>query len=198
MKNKKIIRKITQGVYVLTTTGGGCIVDAVSQISAGETPLISVAVMKSNYTNELLRKNKQFALSVLGKNVNPEIIDTFGMHSMRDMNKFEKTEILDEEVPVIKNSLGYMICEIVECIENETHTLWIGRLKEADVFHEEEALSYQYYQEHKESYVKVKTENGKTLWICTVCGYIYEGEILPEEWKCPICGVDPTYFQKKQ
>lgn len=48
MKNKKITRKITQGVYVLTTAGGGCVVDAVSQVSAGDNPLIAVAVMKSN------------------------------------------------------------------------------------------------------------------------------------------------------
>ena len=54
MKNKKITRKISQGMYVLTTKNGGCIVDAVSQISIGDNPLIAVAVMKSNYTNELL------------------------------------------------------------------------------------------------------------------------------------------------
>lgn len=53
MKNKKITRKITQGMYVLTTNGGGCMVDAVSQVSAGDNPLIAVAVMKNNYTNEL-------------------------------------------------------------------------------------------------------------------------------------------------
>ena len=54
MKNKKITRKIIQGMYVLTTQNGGCIVDAVSQISAGENPLVSVAVMKKNYTLSLL------------------------------------------------------------------------------------------------------------------------------------------------
>ena len=70
MKNKKITRKITQGIYALTTKNGGCIVDAVSQISAGENPLISVAVMKNNYTNKLLKENQTFALSVLGMNVN--------------------------------------------------------------------------------------------------------------------------------
>ncbi len=57
-----ITRKISQGMYVLTTQGGGCIVDAVSQISGGDSPLIAVAVMKKNYTNELLKKNNKFAL----------------------------------------------------------------------------------------------------------------------------------------
>ena len=88
MKNKKITRKISQGMYVLTTNGGGCIVDAVSQISAGENPLISVAVMKSNYTNELMHNNNKFAISVLGHDVDPNIIKTFGFNSMRDINKF--------------------------------------------------------------------------------------------------------------
>lgn len=89
MKNKKITRKITQGVYALTTLGGGCIVDAVSQVSSGEEPLIAVSVMKTNYTHDLLMKKNQFALSVLGVDVNPSIIETFGMYSMRDVDKFQ-------------------------------------------------------------------------------------------------------------
>ena len=67
MKSQDILRKITLGMYVLTTNNGGCIVDSVSQISGGDNPLIAVSVMKKNYTNELLKKNNKFALSVLGK-----------------------------------------------------------------------------------------------------------------------------------
>ena len=73
MKNKKITRKITQGVYALTTMGGGCIVDAVSQVSAGDYPCISVAVMKTNHTHDLMKKENRFALSVLGKKVAPKL-----------------------------------------------------------------------------------------------------------------------------
>ena len=61
MKNIDITRKISQGMYVLTTTNGGCIVDAVSQISAGDNPLIAVSVMKKNYTNEMMKANEKFA-----------------------------------------------------------------------------------------------------------------------------------------
>ena len=104
MKNINITRKITQGMYVLTTNGGGCIVDAVSQVSSGENPLIAVAVMKKNFTNELLKKNKNFAVSVLGKEVNPEIIKTFGFNSMRDINKFESIDITEVDgINVINN-----------------------------------------------------------------------------------------------
>ncbi len=198
MKNKKITRKITQGMYVLTTKGGGCIVDAVSQISAGDNPLIAVAVMKSNYTNELLKKNDKFAISILGKDCNSEIIKTFGMNSMRNIDKFlniPASEVMGEKV--INDSLGYMICEIVDSIENETHTLFIGKLVEADVYQDKEAMSYGYYQEHKDELLKVTTAKGKTAWICTICGYVYYGEELPDDFKCPMCGVEKELFEKK-
>ncbi len=198
MKNKKITRKITQGVYVLTTNGGGCIVDAVSQVSAGEFPLIAVAVMKKNYTNELMHKNQFFSLSVLGKNVNPEIIKTFGLQSMRDINKFENTKTIEERgLQVIADSLGYMLCEKVDIFENDTHTLFIGKLVDADVYKDEEAMSYTYYQENKEELLKIKTTNGQTVWICKACGYMYYGEELPSDFTCPACGVGKDFFEKK-
>ena len=198
MKNIKITRKITQGVYVLSTVGGGCIVDALSQVSGTDNPLISVAVMKKNYTNELIKKNKKFAVSILGKEVNPNIIKTFGFNSMRDINKFEKvdfTEVLG--LNIINDSLGYMVCEVEDIIENETHTLFIGKVVEADKFSDEEEMSYGYYQEHKEELLNATTSTGKVAWICSVCGYVYYGETLPEDFKCPVCGVSKEYFKRQ-
>lgn len=198
MKNIKITRKITQGMYVLSTVGGGCIVDALSQVSGTDNPLISVAVMKKNYTNELIKKNKKFAVSILGKEVNPNIIKTFGFNSMRDINKFEKvdfTEVLG--LNIINDSLGYMVCEVEDIIENETHTLFIGKVVEADKFSDEEEMSYGYYQEHKEELLNVTTSAGKVAWVCSVCGYVYYGETLPEDFKCPVCGVSKEYFKRQ-
>ena len=198
MKNKKITRSITQGMYILTTNGGGCVVDAVSQISSGDNPLIAVAVMKNNFTNSLLHENKLFALSVLSENVDGNLISTFGLKSMRDIDKFLNVDILEVmNMKVIKDSIGYMICEIVEMIENDTHTLFIGKLIEADVLKEDTPMSYGYYQEHKEELIKLQTENGKTYWVCKICGYIYTEEELPEEFVCPKCGVDKSLFERK-
>jgi len=197
MKNKKITRKITQGMYVLTTQGGGCIVDAVSQVSAGDHPILAVAVMKENYTNELLKKEGKFALSVLGMDVSGAIISRFGMKSMRDFDKFEGVSLsMVEGVPVFLDSLGYLVCEIVDTIENETHTLFLGKLIEADVLKDQEPMSYGYYQEHKEELLKVEIE-GQTAWVCSVCGYIYYGDEMPLDFICPVCKVDKTYFEKK-
>ena len=198
MKEINITRKISQGMYVLTTIDGGCIVDAVSQISGGDNPLIAVSVMKKNYTNELLKNNSKFAISVLGENVNAEIIKTFGFNSMRNINKFEKIDTFKvEEVNIIKDSIGYMVCEIIDSIENDTHTLFIGKIIEADMFNEKEPKTYLYYQKHKDELLKVTTEKGKTSWVCTVCGYVYYGEEIPEDFKCPLCGVGRELFKKK-
>ena len=110
MKNLDILRKISQGMYVLTTQNGGCIVDAVSQVSAGDNPLIAVSVMNKNYTNELMKVNDKFALSILDEKVNGEIIKTFGFNSARDINKFEKVKTEEVEgVNIISDSIGYMV-----------------------------------------------------------------------------------------
>lgn len=188
MKNKKITRKITQGMYVLTTEEGGCIVDAVSQVSAEDNPLIAVAVMKKNYTNELLHQTDRFALSVLGMDADPKTIETFGLNSMRDIDKFEKVSTKEiEGLRVIENSLGYMICEIVDKIENDTHTLIIGRMIESDMFKDSEPMNYAYYQENKENILKVTTEKGESLWICTTCGYIYYGRYKAKRYPIYYC-----------
>lgn len=198
MKNPKITRKITQGVYVLTTHGGGCVVDAVSRASAGEQPLITIAVAKTNHSHKLLQENDKFALSVLGENVDPEIIQVFGFNSSKDIDKFEKVSTMDVEgVPVIKDSLGYMVCEKVDAIDTETHTLYIGRMVEADVLGDDRPMSYAYYQEHKNDLIKVTTEKEKTAWVCTACGYVYYGDEVPDDYKCPLCGLGKEFFKKK-
>ena len=198
MKNKNIVRKISQGMYVLTTKNGGCIVDAISQISSGDNPLISVAVMKDNYTNLLMKKNDIFALSVLGVDVDPEIIKVFGFNSMRDINKFEEVSTIEiEGVNVINDSLGYMICEKINAIDNETHTLFIGKLVSADMFRDNKEMTYGYYQEHKDELLKITTKEGKSFWVCSICGYVYDGEELPDDYKCPKCGVPKELFERK-
>ena len=199
MKDSTILWKISQGMYVLTTKGAGCCVDAVSQISAGDNPLISVAVMKKNYTNEAMKKNDKFAISILGNDIDPEIIKTYGMKSMRDYDKFANSNVEEiEGMNILPDSLGYMICEKVDSFENDTHTVFIGRVIEADKFSDVPVMTYQYYQEHKSELRQIKTQEGKNAWVCTICGYVYYGDELPDDFKCPMCGVPKEFFQQKK
>ena len=104
IKNKKITRNISAGMYVLSTMGAGCMVDTVMQVSSGDPTLISVAVNKNNYTNEMITKNKKFGISVLGMNTSGDLIKTFGFNSSRNINKFENVDtILVDEIEVIKD-----------------------------------------------------------------------------------------------
>ena len=185
--------------YALFTTGTIIKIDggAVSMVNSEEQPLISVSVMKKNNTNEVLKNNSIFALSVLSKNVDSKVIETFGYHSMRDYNKFDHvktTEVMG--VNIVDDSIGYMILEKVDTIDLVTHDLFIGLLIEDDKFNNEEVMTYGYYQEHKDDFIKVKTESGKDAYVCTVCGYIHYGD-FPLDFKCPICGVDKTLFKKQ-
>lgn len=200
MKNPKITRKITQGVYVLTTKGGGCVVDAVSRASAGEQPLFTVSVAKTNHSHKLLNENDKFALSILGQKTDSSIIQTFGFNCSKDIDKFAKVRTTNVDgIAVISDSLGYILCEKVDAIDMETHTMFIGRMIEADVFSDDDTpMSYAYYQEHKDELKKVTTEQGKTAWVCTACGYVYYGEEVSDDYKCPLCGLGKAYFKKKE
>ena len=82
-------------------------------------------------------------------------------------------------------------------IDCDTHTLFIGKVVNANTLKEDKEMSYNYYREHKDDLIKVKTENNKTAWVCTICGYVYYGEELPEDFKCPLCGVGKELFEKK-
>lgn len=198
MKNKKITRNISQGMYVLTTDGAGCMVDCVSQVSNGDNPLISVAVNKNNYTNHVIKKTKKFALSILPMDIDGEIIEVFGMNSSRDINKFNRDWFNNVDgINVIRDSIGYMILDVVDIIDTESHDLFIARLVEADKYSDKKEMTYRYYQEHKDELIRVRTDNGKMAWVCKICGYVYYGEELPEGFKCPVCGVDRELFEKK-
>lgn len=200
MKNSKVTRQITQGMYVLTTVGGGCIVDAVSRVGgSGEQALVSVAVAKTNHSHKLLSDAPKFALSVLGENVDPTIIQTFGFESSKDVDKCAKCQTIEVAgVPVLQDSLGYMVFEKVDALENATHTIFIGKLVEGDILQDAtKPMTYAYYQEHKSDLTKTQTTQGKTAWVCKACGYVYYGAEVPDDFICPLCGLGKAYFEKR-
>lgn len=195
---EQVINKISHGMYVLTTADGGCIVDAVSQVSGGDNPLISIAVMKKNNTNTLMHDNNICCLSIIGEKTDGNVIREFGFNSMRDHDKFSYDKLIKaNDLYTVSDSIGYLILEKVDTIENDTHTLFICKVLSSKKLNDDKEITYNYYREHKDELVKTKTESGKTAWVCLMCGYVYLGETLPDDYKCPICGAPASMFKKE-
>jgi flavin reductase (DIM6/NTAB) family NADH-FMN oxidoreductase RutF len=190
--------KISYGLFVLTgkdQTDGGCIVNTVQQIT--QTPLkISVAVNKGNFTHELIMKTGQFNVSVLQKDVPFEIFERFGFVTGRNTNKFENFDSVKRSENGIyyltKYTNAFISGKVIESIDCETHTVFIASVTEAQVLSDKESVTYQYYFDN----IKPKPESEKKKgYVCKICGYVYEGEQLPEDFICPLCKHPASDFE---
>ena len=62
-----------------------------------------------------------------------------------------------------------------------------------------EKMLHTMYKDRSELlHVNVKEEKKMTKWKCGICGYIYEGETLPEGFTCPVCKQPASVFVKEE
>src|SRR5699024_7920924 len=102
----------------------------------------------NNYTNSIIKENKNFALTILSEKTNPNIIATFGFTSGREKNKFDGFEYkMFDNLPVLLNSKGYLTLKLAQMVELETHTFFIGEIIDGDVFNNEIPMTYKYYHD---------------------------------------------------
>jgi flavin reductase (DIM6/NTAB) family NADH-FMN oxidoreductase RutF/rubredoxin len=190
---------------------GGCIIDALAQVSSGNIPVIAAASMKNNLTNERIKAEKEFTISVLGENINPFVIANFGFQSARDADKWANVaHTMKDNLPVLDGAISYLRCRMTDLKELETHTLFFCEVVDAwNGSSQDKPLIYGDYQKVMknaavEAFKKFK-ENGKApaakvSWRCKVCGYIYNGSTpfdqLPDDWRCPLCGAGKDMFEK--
>ena len=212
--------KLTHGLYVLGACEEvrcvGSIVDAVMQV-ANKPFVLALSCGNHSYTKSVIEQKGEFSLSVLGKNVDPFVIANFGFQSSRDVCKWENVDyVLEEGLPYLQNSLAGIRCKVVEKKVFESNTLFLAEVVDCRVgCDESEPLTYYDYRGYfKNEVIRVFNEQkermkGKKMteekknegkkWVCTVCGYVYDGEIpfedLPEDWLCPLCGVDKSLFE---
>lgn len=211
----KAMQDLSYGMYVVTTKVNdknvGCFVNTVTQITA-ENPIITVSINKENYTNEALNINKKFAVSILSEETNRDVISNFGFYSSREVDKFENMEYeMIEEIPVIKDNIcGYMICEVINVVDSETHNVFFARVLDAKKENNFKPMTYAYYHEIikgkapkkaptyvKEEVKEMSEELNNEEYVCIVCGYVHKGP-MPDDFKCPICKVDKTKFKRKE
>ena len=150
--NVNIFRKMSYGVYIASTMDGerptGCTVNSIMQITS-EPATIALSVNHNNYTNGCIEKTGKFAFSILSEDSNPDLIGNFGFKSGKDNDKFENVDYeMVEGVPVVKDSAGYVVCEIIDKMETSTHTVFLGKVIAGEVYDEaKRQMTYAYYHE---------------------------------------------------
>lgn len=182
------IFKLTYGLFVLSAKDGdkdnGCIINTALQVT--DSPLqLSITLNKANYTHDMIKNTGKFNLSVLSQEAPFSIFQHFGMQSGKDVNKF------DGEVLRTSNGIAYveeatnavLSVDVNKTVDVGTHTIFIGEVTEEKILSDVPSASYQYYFDH----IKPKPEQKKKGYVCKICGYVYEGDELPEDFICPVC-----------
>ncbi len=205
--NINILKNLSYGVYVISTPDGekstGCIANSLMQITYDT---IAVSINHKNYTNECIKKYKRFAISILGVESDDNVIPIFGFQSGHDVDKFSGIKTINiDGIDIIENSVGYIICELADSMETETHTVFLGKITNGEILHEQIPMTYAYYHAVKKgtspknapTYIEENTE-AKLAYKCRICGYIYEGDITkePDTYVCPVCKKGKEFFDK--
>lgn len=216
--DKQIFRDISYGMYIVSTKDKdnnniGCVINTLTQITS-DNPIITISLNKDNYTNKAIKETKKFSVSILSIDTPKEVIGTFGYHSSKDIDKFENTNYdLKNDIPIIKENIcGYLVAEIINIIDCNTHDLIIAKVIDTNKESNIEPMTYKYYHEklkgtspkNAPTYITEETNN-KTAnqYKCNLCGYIYDDskeeikfEDLPDDWSCPLCGAPKSQFTK--
>lgn len=197
MDNKAFFN-IGYGLYVLTTNenkDNGCIINTFMQVT--DTPKrVVLAVNKNNLTCTELQASGVFNVSVIDESADFEMFKCFGFRSGRTCQKFDDfPDVARAKNGVLyttKSTNAYFSGRVIEQKDLGTHILFIADVTEAEVLSDKKTVTYTYYQEN----IKPTPETKKKGWVCKICGYVYEGEELPQDYICPLCKHPASDFEK--
>ena len=148
--NNWAFTKLSYGVYVITSwaEGGrptGCTANSAMQVTSSPAT-IAVSINHDNFTNECIKSSGRFAVNVLGENSSPSIIGGFGFRSGRDCYKFEKQPEIKDFLPIVDGAIAYVTCKVIDSMESETHTVFLGEVIGAEIIDEnDKPMTYAYY-----------------------------------------------------
>ncbi|MCR5344493.1 MAG: flavin reductase [Lachnospiraceae bacterium] len=190
--------KIGYGLYVITTNDGnhdnGMICNAVTQV-ANSPDRIAVTINKQNYTHHVVSQTGIMNVNCLSVDAPFSVFENFGFRSGRNADKFEGEEVLRSDNGLIfpsKYINAFMSLSVEKYVDLDTHGMFICKIDEARVLNDRETMTYAYYQNN----VKPKPDTeGKKGYVCKVCGYVYEGDTLPEDFVCPLCKHGASDFE---
>lgn len=181
---------IGYGLYVVTSNDGkkdnGLIVNTISQVTNSPNR-IAVTINKDNYSHHVIKQTGKMNVNCLSVDAPFSVFENYGFRSGRNVDKFENVTPLRSDnglafLPRYINS--FMSLKVEQYVDLDTHGMFICSITEARVISDAETMTYNYYQKAVKS--KPQTD-GKKGFVCKVCGYVYEGDELPEDFVCPLC-----------
>jgi len=190
---------IGYGLYVITSNDGkkdnGLIVNTVTQVTNSPNR-IAVAINKENYSHHIIKQSGKMNINCLTVDAPFSVFEQFGFVSGRNVDKFADYETLRSDNGLVFLSRyinSFMSLKVEQYIDLDTHGMFICSITESRVINNAETMTYTYYQDN----VKPKPETeGKTGYVCKICGYVYEGDPLPDDFICPLCKHGAADFEK--
>lgn len=196
--NMNALWSIGYGLYVITSRDGekdnGLIVNTVMQVTNAPNR-IAVTINKNSYSHHIIKQTSVMNINVLTKDAPFKLFENFGFKSGRNTDKFKDEKIIrsDNGIAFLSRYINAVISlKAEQYVELETHGMFICSITEARVISDAEAMTYDYYMKN----VKPKPEGSKKKgFVCKVCGFIYEGDTLPEDYICPLCRHGASDFE---
>ena len=190
--------KIEYGLYVVTTKGeeldNGLILNAVMQVTA-EPLKVAVTINKQNYSHDLIKASGIMNICALTNDTPFSLFQNFGMQSGRDNYKFIGVKAARSDNGLLyltEYSNAFISLEVQQYVDLGTHGMFICTVTESKILKDEPTLTYGYYYAN----VKPKKTSEKKGYVCKICGYVYEGEPLPDDYVCPLCKHGAADFEK--
>ena len=190
---------IGYGLYVVTSNDGkkdnGLIVNTVTQVT--NTPnRIAVTINKENYSHHVIKQTGKMNINCLSEDAPFSVFEKFGFKSGRNVDKFEGDKVLRSDNGLVflsKNINSFMSLKVDDYVDLDTHGMFICSIVESRVINDTNTMTYTYYQNNVKP--KPQTE-GKKGYVCKICGYVYEGDKLPEDFICPLCKHPASDFEE--
>lgn len=189
-----VMYNLSYGLFLLTARenkkDNGCIINTASQITSSSPICISVSVCKTDYTHEMIKNTGEFNISVLTKEVPFELIKQFGFQSGRDTDKFadcgydNRTASGVRYLPEYTN--GVISAKVTGSYDCGTHTVFFAEVTQAFALSKQPSVTYRYYFDRIKPGPPRAAET-KSGFVCSICGYVYEGDTLPDDFICPLC-----------
>jgi len=226
--NRAAFHNISYGVYIVTSGRdgkfNGQIANSIVQVTS-KPAILAICINKENYTHELIKSSRKFTVSILSEAAPMTFIGLFGFKSGREVDKLKdvKTRPGVTGVPIVLDySIGFIEAELENELDCGTHTIFTGKVVEADLTGEGEPMTYAYYQNVKggkspktaptfdEGAAAAKPKIKAERYVCSVCGYVYDPEKgdpdsgiapgtrfedIPDSWTCPVCGAEKSMFE---